>query len=307
MSRRFEATAAARRPASDYPRTEYLDDDEWSAHGERNGRSNGDRSAKVPYPKERPRANPEPLIEHLHHIFPPLEFPPTISTQMLTHISAKEAWAGHNARLAFVASVELSPASSPSLDPDATFDFNLIAYRALHTNLLGEYVGNQWKLRRIMLWTLPIPSSAKAATRMSLSRHFEEDGKRSRDYNPVAGPGLYKVQGTTVEGIMGGVFHQFGGTIAQRVFHTRLLPHILCPGTPFGLHDAFHNAALDMQERMGGADGLLVKRADARLRQSSTPSSGSSHSYVSEGFRETKGLSRPSTESEQLNRKRILS
>ena len=45
--------------------------------------------------------------------------------------------------------------------------------------------------------------------------------------------------------------------VAQRVFHTRFLPHILCPGTPEGLHDAFHGAAIEMMDKMGGPKGSL--------------------------------------------------
>ena len=61
------------------------------------------------------------------------------------------------------------------------------------------------------------------------------------------------------------VFSHQGGVVAQRVFHTRVLPHILLPGTPFGLHDAFHDAALEAQARLGGPKGLLVtpKEADS--------------------------------------------
>lgn len=49
-----------------------------------------------------------------------------------------------------------------------------------------------------------------------------------------------------------------GGNLAHRVFHTRVLPHILLPGTPAGLNDAFHEHALELCERMGGLEGALV-------------------------------------------------
>ena len=70
-------------------------------------------------------------------------------------------------------------------------DYDLIAYRALYTNLLGEHVGRKWDLSRAMVWTPAVP-----------------DAKR-RNMRSAAEIGLYKVQGTTVEGIMGGIFHQF--------------------------------------------------------------------------------------------------
>lgn len=59
------------------------------------------------------------------------------------------------------------------------------------------------------------------------------------------------------------VFSHQGGVIAQRVFHTRVLPHILLPGTPFGLHDAFHDATLEAQARLGGPKGLLITPKEA--------------------------------------------
>ena len=54
------------------------------------------------FKKEMRRADPAPLIAHLQQLFPPLEFNPKLAKQMLTHISAREAWEGHNARLAFL-------------------------------------------------------------------------------------------------------------------------------------------------------------------------------------------------------------
>ncbi|KAI5117845.1 hypothetical protein M0805_008117 [Coniferiporia weirii] len=318
-SRRFASTAAARRPSSDLPREEFLDDEEFDAPGGRHsGRDDGDRLANMTYMRERPKADPEPLVDHLHRLFPPLEFTPTVATQMLTHVSAKEVWAGHNARLAFVgrrvlhsylllflqsATLKLSRTSSPSFDPSTAFNFDLIAYRALFTNLLGEHVGTQWNLGRAMLWTPPVP---KAVLRSPLSRHSMEDERMMQETpGSMKGPGLYKVQGTTVEGIMGGVFHQFGGSIAQRVFHTRLLPHILCPGTPFGLHDAFHEAALDMQEQMGGATGLLVTKEATHERRQAT-SSRSFHSIATSQMR-TSSSSQSQSESDRMTRKRIMS
>lgn len=187
---------------------------------------------------------------------------------MLTHSSAKEAWAANNNRLSYVgrrvistylllflhyATTRLSSSSSSSsqlLSPSSSqYDFDAIAYRASHTALIGERVGRAWDLPRSMLWTPPVPT---ASSNSPLSR----EDRGSRSFGSRA-PGLYKVQGTTVEAILGGVYHQFGGLISQRVFHTRFLPHILCPGEPIGLHDAFHNAAREMMERMGGPDGSL--------------------------------------------------
>ncbi|KAL5521488.1 hypothetical protein ACEPAF_2236 [Sanghuangporus sanghuang] len=298
VPRRYSAAATATASSSkrqERQEVEYLDDEDVDSSFAEHGQEDS-RTTTILYPKPKPKADPGPLVAHLEHLFPPLEFPDTVATQMLTHISAKEAWAGHNARLAFVgrrvlhsylllflqnASQKLAKTASPPVDPDATFDFDLIAYRALHTHHLGEHVGSKWALARTMLWTPPVKTKVR---------------------EPLKSPGLYKVQGTTVEGIMGGIFHQFGGTIAQRVFHTRLLPHMLLPGTSLGLHDAFHRAALDMQARMGGPDGLLVssessQRSPTGFRtQSSTLPEASQQRWTSP---------RISTETTQSSRKRI--
>lgn len=48
--------------------------------------------------------------------------------------------------------------------------------------------------------------------------------------------------------------------VAQRVFHTRLLPHLLVNR---GLPKIFHKDANWMCERMGGRHGTLLLTADA--------------------------------------------
>ena len=56
-----------------------------------------------------------------------------------------------------------------------------------------------------------------------------------------------------------------GGKYTQRIFHTDVLPSILCPGSPYGLHDAFHEHALKIAEQMGGKAGKdSVNAADIR-------------------------------------------
>ena len=75
--------------------------DEEPESGRRRSRSVKALGSPV-YPPKRPTANAEPLVRHLKRLFPPLDFPPTVAKRMLTHISAVEAWEGHNARLSFV-------------------------------------------------------------------------------------------------------------------------------------------------------------------------------------------------------------
>ncbi|KAI0251145.1 hypothetical protein BJV78DRAFT_1275462 [Lactifluus subvellereus] len=59
--------------------------------------------------------------------------------------------------------------------------------------------------------------------------------------------------------VVGGVLHQFGGSVAHRLFHTRVLPHLLLPGSPFGLPDVLHAEALKAAEHYGGLEGPLVR------------------------------------------------
>lgn len=109
QSRRFAATSAAHKHVEARRESGYIDDDEIDEENGRGGsyvsrrmEEGTSRPSAVPYPKVRPKADPRPLVEHLEKLFPPLEFPDVVASQALTHISAKEAWAGHNARLSFV-------------------------------------------------------------------------------------------------------------------------------------------------------------------------------------------------------------
>ncbi|TDL24571.1 hypothetical protein BD410DRAFT_786081 [Rickenella mellea] len=188
---------------------------------------------------------------------------------MVTHISAREApWDGHNARLSFVGRrvletyLNLFLHSVPRSELPSGFepDYVFIAHRALHTPVLGEYVGTQWRLRDIMQWT-PARGFEETA-RVEERRQLPDTRLLSKNV------GFYKVQGIAVEGIIGGIFHQFGGTVAHRVFHTRLLPHILCPGSPVGLPDHYHDFVNKVLLKMGGSEALL---SGSNTRTSRTP------------------------------------
>jgi hypothetical protein len=50
-----------------------------------------------------------------------------------------------------------------------------------------------------------------------------------------------------------------GGKVAHRLFHTRVLPHLLLKGSPFGLPDVLHGDALKATENYGGLNGPLVR------------------------------------------------
>jgi hypothetical protein len=139
----------------------------------------------------------------------------------------------------------------------AEHDHSRIAARVLNTHSLGEHVAPHWRLQDVMRWNPPRAGDPGL------------DGKAA---------GLHKVAGTMVEAVVGGVLHQFvsriycsltlllfeltdcqGGRIAHRLFHTRVLPHLLLPGSPFGLPDILHADALKAAEHYGGLKGSLVR------------------------------------------------
>ncbi|KAI0094939.1 ribonuclease-III-like-domain-containing protein [Irpex rosettiformis] len=190
------------------------------------------------------------LAAHLNTTFSPLQFPPELAARILTHQSHKHAAISSNTRLSFIGRRVLSTYlmlflhSNPEINEG--FDYELMTERALNTYTLGEYVGPKWGLPSVMKWR-PVGLDEKFDVRDAL--RLGREASRSI--------GLYKVAGTTVEAVVGGVFHQFGGNTAHRLFHTRLLPHILLPGQPEGLHDAFHGHAYKICQQMGGLQASL--------------------------------------------------
>ncbi|KAI0048728.1 hypothetical protein FA95DRAFT_1005870 [Auriscalpium vulgare] len=191
-------------------------------------------------------ASSSPLAQHLNGVFAPLDFPPELAARILTHLSHKDAAQGHNARFSFVGRRVLDTylllflhALPPALLGGA--DYARTAERALNTYVLGEHVAPRWGVPGALRWaparTLALADAAP------------------RDLRAV---GLHKVAGTAVEAVVGGVFHQFGGAVAHRLFQTRVLPHILLPGQPMGLPDSLHAHAREVIAKMGGENGPLV-------------------------------------------------
>lgn len=88
--------------------------------------------------------------------------------------------------------------SSSALKPD--HDYEYILERALNTYVLGEFVGPQWQLGKVMKWTPATQSETVAGDPMSVVQLGREASRSI---------GLYKVEGTAVEAVVGGVFHQF--------------------------------------------------------------------------------------------------
>ncbi|OCH86731.1 hypothetical protein OBBRIDRAFT_837931 [Obba rivulosa] len=199
------------------------------------------------------------LETYMNSLFPPLKFPPSLAARILTHASHPDAIYRHNARMNFIGRRVLQSYlflflhSSDALKPE--HDLDLIAERAINTYVLGEHVAPLWGIGRIVRWT---PVNVNSVSTGPALRRDPSSLLVSLAPNSQRSIGMYKVHGATVEAVVGGVFHQHGGHIAHRFFHTRVLPHILLPGNPQGLHDAFHRHALDICEQMGGVDAPLV-------------------------------------------------
>ncbi|TEB31974.1 hypothetical protein FA13DRAFT_1732253 [Coprinellus micaceus] len=207
------------------------------------------------------------MAKHLNDLFSPLTFPPDLAHRILTHGSHVSAKYGSNAALGFTGRrvlecyLNLFITTSKELKP--IHDLEDIAERALHPNLLGEQLGGRWGFSKILNWTPAVTRSQLEETKdpATLIRRI----------------GLHKVQGEAVAAVLGAIYMQHGGSIAHRVFHTRMLPHLLVRG---GLPTAFHAEAEALAKRMGGPEGnLLHALGKTQFNDSPSPSSSaSSHS-----------------------------
>ncbi|KAH9976185.1 ribonuclease-III-like-domain-containing protein [Lactifluus volemus] len=180
------------------------------------------------------------LSQHLNQTFPPLKFSPELAQRILTHISHRDSLIGHNSRFSFLGRRTLEAyllLFLQGLPVAAEHDHARIADRVLNTHSLGEHVAPHWRLLDVMRWVSPLAGQPGL------------DGREA---------GQYKVAGTTVEAIVGGILHQFGGSVAHRLFHTRVLPQLLLPGSPFGLPDVLHADALKAAKHYGGLEGSLL-------------------------------------------------
>ncbi|CAE6417589.1 unnamed protein product [Rhizoctonia solani] len=181
------------------------------------------------------------VVDYFRKLLPPLEFPERVAVRLITHNSWRDG-VEHNNRQAFIGRRVLNaylmtffhahtiltptpPLTQPLSDPPADLkisklpspndtleqDFDNLSKVVLHTRALGEHVGAAWQLERVMRW---VPN---------FDHHIDVDGIR---VDEGGSSGLYKIRGTTVEAVVGGVFYQFGGVAAHRLFHTRVLPHL---------------------------------------------------------------------------------
>ena len=70
----------------------------------------------------------------------------------------------------------------------------------LNTNILGEYVGPEWGVGRVIRWQPAAPA------------HKLVDIDKEVDVRRQVG--LYKVQGEAVEAILGGIYFQFVSNVS---------------------------------------------------------------------------------------------
>ncbi|KAL4068523.1 hypothetical protein V8B97DRAFT_1873065 [Scleroderma yunnanense] len=188
---------------------------------------------------------------HLNTVLAPLRFPPELERRILTHSSHKDAIHGHNGRLSFVGRRVLESYYLLFIHGAAkSHDYDALVSRALNTSVLGEHVAPQWSLGRVLRWAPPISRDTIQG------HHPDSDLTDALAANPgiVRSVGLYKVMGEAVQAVVGGVYHQFGGVAAHRLFHTRILPHILLPNERGGIPMEFHARAMSICEQMGGVE-----------------------------------------------------
>ncbi|KAF7967782.1 hypothetical protein HWV62_33011 [Athelia sp. TMB] len=225
---------------------------------------------------------------HLNEQFAPLSWPDELARRVLTHGSHKASTVdGHNARLAFLGRrvmhtyTSLFLLSSPALN--ASHDVELIASRALNTYALGQHVAPRMHLGRALRWrpTVNPEVSKRAQFKFPTPAPGQADAPQVLDPELAAAlhshpalmrsTGLYKVMGECVQAVIGGAYHQFGGAVALKLFHTRVLNNLLLSGRGtmatgtggLGLHGDFHADAFNKAQEMERAGLLGEKRAEA--------------------------------------------
>jgi len=200
------------------------------------------------------------FVSHLNSVFPSLEFPPELAKRLLTHGSHKAAIHGHNGRLGFIGRRVLESYFllfvHEVTQGRSHHDYDVLVSRALNTYLLGEHVAPQWSLGRALRWVPTVSQDTLRTVQLQKSDAELEDALTASP-GILRSVGLYKVMGEAVQAVIGGVYHQFGGSVAHRLFHTRILPHILLPERSSGVPAEFHARALQICERMGGTEGDL--------------------------------------------------
>ncbi|KAJ9474136.1 putative mitochondrial ribosomal protein [Pseudozyma hubeiensis] len=150
---------------------------------------------------------------------------PELALRAVTHESYLNAREGHNRRLAFVGrrtlklfvTLYLHARLQTTTKGDAAHNYinRLLESPTgvdaiLTTHRLGDKVGRQLGLEKIMRWT-PAVSDGQVGPRET---------------------GLFKVRGVAVEALAGAIYHQKGASEASRFFQSWILPELLQDGFP---------------------------------------------------------------------------
>ncbi|KAG9311588.1 hypothetical protein JVU11DRAFT_7797 [Chiua virens] len=200
---------------------------------------------------------------HLNSVFRSLDFPPELARRLLTHGSHKAAIHGHNGRLGFIGRRVLESYYLLFIHEAAHGrthrDYDRLVSRTLNTYFLGEHIAPRWSLGRVLLW---VPTASKETLRTAQNQNPDSELNEALLLSPgiAKSVGLYKVMGEAVQAVVGGVYHQFGGSVAHQLFHTRILPHLLLPEKSSGVPEEYHATALKICDRMGGTESELIHR-----------------------------------------------
>lgn len=140
-----------------------------------------------------------------------------IAARAMTHESFRNGRQGHNRRLAFLGrrslkmftslylfeQLQASNGAAPSeyirklVNSTASVDAMLV------TSRLGDKVGRQLQLEKVMKWTPNVIDEGQLGPRET---------------------GLFKVRGSCVEALLGAVYHERGAHVALQFFNASILP-----------------------------------------------------------------------------------
>jgi len=265
-------------------------------------------------PLRKPTHSDADTAEYLHRLFQPhlptsQPFPEEVAARIVTHASWNKGVEGHNGRLIFLgrrvmnaylnmflvthSSVPSTPAQRPRKGsakakandafPEPEFDLTAVIERLLDTYILGEHVGSAWELQNVMRWTPALPMSAAPTS-------------STPPLLALRSSGLYKVRGACVEATIGGIFHQYGGKVAHRIFHTHILPHLAKEG--LGLPRQLAEVVQRLQLAFSGSSfSTRTGSGAAQLHEDSTQQSSSA---VSSQTRASSLSSKSSTKRELI-------
>ena len=160
-----------------------------------------------------------------------------LALRAVTHESYLNAREGHNRRLAFVGRRSLklfttlflhsrlqtvSKGDAAHVYINRLLESPTAVDSILLTHRLGDKVGRQLGLEKVMRWT-PAVSDGQLGPKET---------------------GLFKVRGVAVEALVGAIYHQKGAMEASKFFHNAILPSLLQDGFPGPVPDALKDGVV---------------------------------------------------------------